>query len=413
MRCPAGHETAREAAHVGSTFRTADHRPHHAVERSICFPIFSVPSGARPHPRRGISSPSERNCLARNGLKSTPAALPPPRWWSLGSPGDTRSPPASPTMAPFCWPPTAPAATAFAERRVAWCPLCRVAARQLPPGRRAHPRRSAPICPRATTASLPKLAEWSVRGLSARVRHEPGRSWRTPTAAVDLDMLRAIIAAYQEVQPLTIGELWAVSITLRIVLIENLRRLAEADRRRPDRPARRRCSWPTGCSAPAGHRASRSRACSAHMSRARSRTPSPSNWCTGCATRTRGSLRLWSGSTSVWRPRARPPTRVVRDVHRSQGASNVTVRNIITSLRLISDLDWPDLFERTSLVHALLSAGSAYRRHGFPDPQSLPQTPSSNWRAAPAAPSSTLPGHAIAARRASLRCASRSGAAPA
>ncbi len=28
------------------------------------------------------------------------------------------------------------------------------------------------------------------------------------------------------IQPLTIGELWAVSITLRIVLIENLRRLA-------------------------------------------------------------------------------------------------------------------------------------------------------------------------------------------
>ncbi len=33
--------------------------------------------------------------------------------------------------------------------------------------------------------------------------------------------------AYQRVQPLTIGELWAVSITLRIVLVENLRRLAE------------------------------------------------------------------------------------------------------------------------------------------------------------------------------------------
>ena len=28
-------------------------------------------------------------------------------------------------------------------------------------------------------------------------------------------------------QPLTIGELWAVAITLRIVLVENLRRIAE------------------------------------------------------------------------------------------------------------------------------------------------------------------------------------------
>jgi hypothetical protein len=33
--------------------------------------------------------------------------------------------------------------------------------------------------------------------------------------------------AYQRVQPLTIGEPWAVAITLRIVLVENLRRLAD------------------------------------------------------------------------------------------------------------------------------------------------------------------------------------------
>ena len=34
--------------------------------------------------------------------------------------------------------------------------------------------------------------------------------------------------AYQRVQPLTIGELWALTITLRVVLVENLRRLADA-----------------------------------------------------------------------------------------------------------------------------------------------------------------------------------------
>ena len=33
--------------------------------------------------------------------------------------------------------------------------------------------------------------------------------------------------AYQRVQVLTIGELWAVAITLSIVLIENLRRAAD------------------------------------------------------------------------------------------------------------------------------------------------------------------------------------------
>ena len=41
----------------------------------------------------------------------------------------------------------------------------------------------------------------------------------------DPEMLWRFVRAYQEVQPLTIGELWAVAITLRIVLVENLRRL--------------------------------------------------------------------------------------------------------------------------------------------------------------------------------------------
>ncbi len=43
----------------------------------------------------------------------------------------------------------------------------------------------------------------------------------------DPETLRRYLVAYQSAQPLTIGELWAVPITLRIVLIENLRRLAD------------------------------------------------------------------------------------------------------------------------------------------------------------------------------------------
>ena len=35
------------------------------------------------------------------------------------------------------------------------------------------------------------------------------------------------MAAYQRVEPLTLGELWAIAISLRILLVENLRRLAE------------------------------------------------------------------------------------------------------------------------------------------------------------------------------------------
>jgi cyclic beta-1,2-glucan synthetase len=73
---------------------------------------------------------------------------------------------------------------------------------------------------------LPKLAEGHLRGYPrvyglawAFVAHTDSR--------FDPEMLRRFVRAYQHVQPLTIGELWAVAITLRVVLVENLRRLAE------------------------------------------------------------------------------------------------------------------------------------------------------------------------------------------
>src|SRR5207244_8383993 len=43
---------------------------------------------------------------------------------------------------------------------------------------------------------------------------------------LDTETLRRFINAYQKVSPLSIGELWAVPINLRLALVENLRRLA-------------------------------------------------------------------------------------------------------------------------------------------------------------------------------------------
>ncbi|HSC08212.1 MAG TPA: glucoamylase family protein, partial [Steroidobacteraceae bacterium] len=51
--------------------------------------------------------------------------------------------------------------------------------------------------------------------------------------------------------------------------------------------------------------------------------------------------------------------------HQRQGASNVTVRNIITSMRLISDVDWAEFFESVSLVDDMLRAGSDFASMDF------------------------------------------------
>src|ERR1700744_4091016 len=73
---------------------------------------------------------------------------------------------------------------------------------------------------------LPKLAAGPFAGYP-RVF---GVAWAfvAPTDShFDPHVLPRFVDAYQRIQPLTIGELWAVAITLRIVLIENLRRLAD------------------------------------------------------------------------------------------------------------------------------------------------------------------------------------------
>src|SRR6185437_273138 len=75
--------------------------------------------------------------------------------------------------------------------------------------------------PRRFYRQLPKLAEGPFAGYPrvfgvawAFVAHTDSR--------FDPQVLCSFIQAYQRIQPLTIGELWAVAITLRIVLVENL-----------------------------------------------------------------------------------------------------------------------------------------------------------------------------------------------
>ena len=45
---------------------------------------------------------------------------------------------------------------------------------------------------------------------------------------VDADVVRAFVGSYQTVQPLRLGELWAIPIMLRLALIENLRRVVSS-----------------------------------------------------------------------------------------------------------------------------------------------------------------------------------------
>src|SRR5206468_5811922 len=61
------------------------------------------------------------------------------------------------------------------------------------------------------------------------------------------------------------------------------------------------------------------------------------------------------------------PSEVLRREHQRQAATLVSVGNSVTSLRLLTNLDWSVFFEKTSLVEAALRADPAgvYTRQDF------------------------------------------------
>jgi cyclic beta-1,2-glucan synthetase len=211
---------------------------------------------------------------------------------------------------------------------------------------------------------LPKLADGPLAGYPrvfgvawAFVAHTDSR--------FDAQLLCRFVGAYQRVQPLEIGELWAVAITLRIVLVENLRRAAElialrrADRQQADGLADRVLGLHVSTVEPLAAVLAewdRKRLSTAFavqlLHRLRDQDPRIAPALTWLDERL-----LAQGKTA---------DAIVRDEHQRQAASNVTVRNIIMSMRSISAVDWADLVESVSLVDAVLRAGSDFARMDFP-----------------------------------------------
>jgi cyclic beta-1,2-glucan synthetase len=209
---------------------------------------------------------------------------------------------------------------------------------------------------------LPRLADGPLAGFP-RVF---GMAWAViahSDSRFDLESLRLFVRAYQRVQPLTIGELWAVAITLRIVLVENLRRAASrivssrAARQDADTVADRLLGV-NGYALEAdallrrdGPKGFAPSFVVQLVLRLRDQDPD--------TTPARGWLddRLTSLGTTA--------DELVHAEHQRQGASSVTVRNIITSMRMLSDVDWPEFFESVSLVDELLRSKSGFAGMDF------------------------------------------------
>ncbi len=180
---------------------------------------------------------------------------------------------------------------------------------------------------------------------------------------LDAMALRRFLTAYQSVQPLTIGELWATAITLRIVLVENLCRLSEqmllgqARRREADALADQ-------LALPGRGHAGLMAALQSHPEAALSEA-----FASQIAKRLRDSDPLTTPALGWLEERLSSKgsdiDTVVQHAQERQGASNVSVRNVITSMRTISELDWADLFESVSPVDCVLRRDPGFAAMDF------------------------------------------------
>ena len=183
----------------------------------------------------------------------------------------------------------------------------------------------------------------------------------------DPETLRRYVIAYQRSQPLTMGELWAVAITLRLVLIENLRRLAQSIVRR--RLSREEAD--AFADTLLGIRSDPSRSPEALAARLRSfeRPPLSVAFAVHLLQRLRERdpdqtpALVWL--TKLIESQGLTPDDLVRREHQEQVATHLTVRNVITSMRLISSVDWAEFFESVSLVEEALRAGTRVAEMDF------------------------------------------------
>ncbi len=219
--------------------------------------------------------------------------------------------------------------------------------------------------PRSFYKLLPKIAAGRHLGGYPRVY---GLAWAYVAhtdSRFDLETLQAFVRAYQRVQPLGIGELWAVAIHLRVALLENLRRLSEliiearqgrasadevADRLLglSGRPAERvdEVVGDLG-DAPLASAFAVQLLQRLHDQAAPSVTPAL-DWL---------NENLAAQGTS--------PSDVVAQAHQAEAAANITVRNIITSMRWMSSISWPEFFESVSLVDEIFRTAPGFAAMDF------------------------------------------------
>lgn len=182
------------------------------------------------------------------------------------------------------------------------------------------------------------------------------------------EKIRRFIQAYQKVTPLTIGELWALAITLRLALVENLRRLAVHEI--ADSEKRNIANqFVDELFASIGE----SEKFQKHLNKLP--THCKNSLAEDCTYISQITKRLKDQEPEIWpaleyvekylRSKESTTDEIIYLSHQRQAANQLTVANIITSMRLVSTLNWRDFFESLSPIDRILEKDPFYKKMDF------------------------------------------------
>ncbi len=212
---------------------------------------------------------------------------------------------------------------------------------------------------------LPVLKDGKYTGV-ARVYLMASELVSASDSRLDREHILDFVRAYQNGgSTLTTGELWALPLMIRLALVENLRRLtSQADRRQRERE--RADFWANRLLTATFKDADAILPLLAQLSKEQRKIAAH------FADRLVSHLfdeEAALGPVRAWLERKMdsPLAEITSREQRRQAADSISVGNVITSLRFLSNLDWRDCFEELSLVDQILSQDPAgvYRSMDF------------------------------------------------
>jgi cellobiose phosphorylase len=203
--------------------------------------------------------------------------------------------------------------------------------------------RELPQLAEGPSAGFPRIYDMALEMIS----HVDGR--------VDAETITGFVAAYQGASALTLGELWAFPIMLRLALIENVRRVAsQIARRREDRDTA--IAWSERLIAAASDDPQRLTHILADLSDAKIRITAP--FVEEFTERLQGQgsvfafVIAWVEQQLV--DRGTSALQLVDLDSRTQGADRISMGNSVSSLSLLNGMNWKEFVETVSTVEQIL-----------------------------------------------------------